>query len=227
MRVIRYLLALALLVGTAVPAGAQTFKFITGNPYSNPAAWGARVGPYQGQLLAVPGQPTVDIFCVDYLHTVSGGQSWNATYSNMGGSLNDTYGVRFRGWTQAMAAERYQVAALLATKFTMSNKTEWGGIHGAIWNLMSDGSAMYSGSPVGGVLGDGTASQNALSAAFTELAGNPSAVNASDWLIISDVDGNRQEFITRNVVPEPETIILLVSGLMAIGAVAYFRGVSA
>ncbi|MDH5196843.1 MAG: PEP-CTERM sorting domain-containing protein, partial [Gemmatimonadota bacterium] len=163
-----------------------------------------------------------DIFCVDYLHHVSVNQTWNATFSNMGGNLSATYG--FARWGDAtIAAERYKVAALLSTKFTMSNKTQWGSIHGAIWNLMSDGTAMQGITTVGG----NAASQGKLTDAFAELNADPNAVNASEWMVITDASGSTQEFITRNVVPEPETIILLVSGLMAIGAVAYFRGVSA
>jgi hypothetical protein len=222
MRVMRSVLSLALLAGAAAPAFGQTFRFDSGTYYSNPAAWGARVGPYRGTLLAVPGQPTVDIFCVDYLHTVSNGQSWNATYSNMGGSLLDTYG--YARWGDVdIARERYEVAALLATKFLPGNKSEWGAIHGAIWNLMSDGTAMYGSATVGG----DAASQNLLSGAFADVSQGTDGIDPSDWLIISDADVNRQEFITQNVVPEPETVILLVTGLLALGAVAYFRGISA
>ncbi|MDH4044846.1 MAG: PEP-CTERM sorting domain-containing protein, partial [Gemmatimonadota bacterium] len=90
-------------------------------------------------------------------------------------------------------------------------------------NLMSDGTAMQGITTVGG----NAASQGKLTDAFAELNADPNAVNASEWMVITDASGSTQEFITRNVVPEPETIILLVSGLMAIGAVAYFRGVSA
>jgi len=46
--------------------------------------------------------------------------------------------------------------------------------------------------------------------------------------ITSDVNASTQEFLTQqSVVPEPETVILLVTGLMALGAAAYFRGFSA
>jgi hypothetical protein len=44
---------------------------------------------------------------------------------------------------------------------------------------------------------------------------------------ISDVGGSQEFLVQQSVVPEPETVILLVTGLLAIGAVAYFRGFSA
>jgi hypothetical protein len=48
---------------------------------------------------------------------------------------------------------------------------------------------------------------------------------SADWYVISPTSQTpSQEFIMHtNVIPEPETIILLASGLLALGAVAYFR----
>lgn len=40
-----------------------------------------------------------------------------------------------------------------------------------------------------------------------------------DWLLVHDVAMAHQ-----SVVPEPEVVILLATGLLALGAVAYFRG---
>jgi hypothetical protein len=41
----------------------------------------------------------------------------------------------------------------------------------------------------------------------------------NDWLLVEDMALAHQ-----SVVPEPEVVILLATGLLALGAVAYFRG---
>jgi hypothetical protein len=61
-------------------------------------------------------------------------------------------------------------------------------------------------------------------------------VDATRWTIASDVDvagSSGNELLVHSVaaehtvVPEPEVVILLASGLLALGAVAYFRGMVA
>jgi hypothetical protein len=225
-RIIRGVLGVALLAAMAVPAAAQNnFRFDNGN--TGRTGWGAYVGWYSGTLLSVPGQPTVDIFCVDYLHTVTTGNQWQAAFSNLSGDLSDTYA--FARWgDQSIARERYSWAAWLATQAQPTNPGQWSAIHGAVWNLMSGGTASYAGSPVGGVPGDGSASQGWLLSVQGAFQSDPNAINPSEWTVISDVAGTKQEFMMQqSVVPEPETVILLVTGLLAIGAVAYFRGFSA
>jgi hypothetical protein len=43
----------------------------------------------------------------------------------------------------------------------------------------------------------------------------------------TSTSGKQEFLVQQSVVPEPETVILLVTGLLALGAVAYFRGISA
>jgi hypothetical protein len=95
-------MALAVTAVSAAPAAAQNFKFLSGNPYSNPTlkvgSYNYYVSPYRGQFLSVPGQPVVDIFCVDFSREVTNGQQWTAAFTTLdGSSMANTCGVRFRG----------------------------------------------------------------------------------------------------------------------------------
>ena len=84
MRLPRSLLMLAVLgLGASPLVGQDNFRFVGATFYDNPVAWGARVGPYRGQLLAEPGSPIIDIYCVDYLHFVTT-SPWEAAFTGLG-----------------------------------------------------------------------------------------------------------------------------------------------
>jgi len=244
MRLFRGVMALAMLVGLVGPAAAQTqgkFKFVSGNPYptqptiSVPGSGTYYTSIYKGQFLSgVPGNPTVDIFCVDFFREVRVGDQWDAWFSPLSGDLSNTYGMSQRNWSQDIAAERYRAAAWLATQFgdpmNTADKAKWPTYQAAIWSLMgksADGTTTaFSLTGFSDPLK--TNAQTALNDALA--GGNTDAfkAQAGSWTIISDVNATKQEFLTQqSVVPEPETVILLVTGLMALGAVAYFRGFSA
>jgi hypothetical protein len=228
-----------LLAGLVAPAAAQNFKFVSGTPYPTQptiqvGSYRYYVSPYRGQFLSEPGQPTVDIWCVDFFHEVSNNQTWNANLTNLGsGDLSNTYGMRFRGWSEGIAEERYKAAAWLATQFIVppsDNKGQWPELQAAIWSLMgknADGSSTAF--PLSWVPGVQTNAQGWMGAAIAASQGGQ--VNGSEWTVISDVRGSSyatQEFIARyNVVPEPATLILFATGLVAIAGLAYYRGFAA
>jgi hypothetical protein len=239
-------LAIALLAGVVVPAAAQdgTFKFISGTPYPNqptltvPGYGTYYTSIYRGQFLS--GGPTtaqVDIYCVDFFHSVSVNQEWNAWFSPLSGSMANTYGVRFRNWDLAIAGERYAAAAYLASQFNPAdpNKaTTWPALQAKIWNLMGQTNTLSNDFTAAGV----NSSQFPIAqsgSTLNDAITNGANINGSEWTVISDVGTTKngvttyaQEFLVQqSVVPEPETVILLVTGLLAIGAVAYFRGFSA
>lgn len=200
-----------LALGFAQPAVGQAqvkFKFKSGGPV---ASNGVRVGPYQAQALSLPGQPVMDIYCVDFLHGIRGGTVWDANMSQMSGDLSNTrFGNAFRS--------RYQKAAWLSMQFSNTDEAEWGGLHSAIWNIMTPGHP-----------GWGAGEQSYW---FGLAEANYESVDLSQWSVVTDVraigmQGGVQEFITPNVVtPEPITLTLLGSGLLGIGAMRRRRRMS-
>jgi hypothetical protein len=95
-----------------------------------------------------------------------------------------------------------------------------------MWNLMGATDAV----------GAGSLETGAAHLLMQEALFGANTVDAAQWTIASDVDmagSSRNEFllqsmaVEQSVVPEPEVIILLASGLLALGAVAYFRGMVA
>jgi hypothetical protein len=142
--------------------------------------------------------------------------------------LGTTYGVRFRGWDQRIASERYRAAAFLATQIPSARPNEARRLYLAMWGLMGETDlgaavAFRGADPRIGVL-----MQDALLGA--------DVVDATQWTIASDVNvagSSTNEMLVQSlaaehtehsVVPEPEVVILLATGLLALGAVAYFRG---
>jgi len=139
--------------------------------------------------------PVVDIYCVDFSHHVT---SYAANFS----SLADPTSVAT--YTRAGNVAQYLKAAWLAAQLKV-NPGANGAINGAIWNVM--------GWPLNYVGSNGTAIATWVGYANA----NYTSVSASDWVVISDANrtsGNGQEYIV-NVTPEPATLLLLGSGLLA------------
>ena len=244
MRLGRFFIASLLLAGIVAPAAAQNgnFQFLTGTPYPTQPTiqvGSARyyVSPYRGIFLSEPGQPSVDIWCVDYFHEVHLGQVWQANFTNMGsGDFSNTYGVRFRQWSDAIAEERYKAAAWLASKAIVppslaANKTEWPQLQAAIWSLMghNESGSILPSFDLASVTDESI--RLGVDGLVNDALDHSGDVTGSEWTIISDVRGSSnatQEFIAHyNVVPEPATILLLATGLAAVAGLAYFRGFSA
>ncbi len=209
----RALLASLVLAAVASPAAAQTetIKFTSGGS----TTWsGYNVGPYQAQVLSQPGSPTIDVFCVDYQHTVSVGQVWNATYSNVMGDLSNTRAGLAFGETAARSM--YQQAAYLTTFYASASADQTKGINSAIWNIFYSGAPdKTTGSTSAFWLGE--ASANYLTA----------GVDYRTFAVVTDVNfqqGGRQEFLTTvTATPEPSTYLMMASGLMGLAGFGYRR----
>ena len=224
MRFVRLLAATALTLASA-SATAQTaqLQFQSG-PGSNPTAYGYYVGPFWGTVTSDPTKPKIDLYCVDILNSISWGQNWTANLTNLasGNLANTRHGNAKLG--------KYQKAAFLASMYSAPGVQSqmWGGIQAAIWNLLNPGLPNGGSNPA----------VNSTEAYWLAQANtwhhNSVAVanfDFSRWTIVTAVGaaGNvsgqgEQEFLTTGITPEPETWMLMGTGLVLIVGFAIKRG---
>lgn len=176
-------------------------------------AFGYYVGQYRGVLVSEPGTPTIDLYCVDFLHHVSMNQTWTANFSNLAGDLSATRGGD-------VMRSRYQMAAWLTTQYAGQSATNTGNIQGTVWNLFSN---------TGLSLSDG--------GFWLAEAQNHYLTDGLDYAtfnVVTDVNKldprSAQEFLTTTTVtppptvtPEPATLLLLGSGMLGVMLVGWKR----
>jgi hypothetical protein len=201
-KVNRILSAALLAMTLALPASAQQQQQLRFTGAGNVTGFGYYVGRYQGQILSLPGQPTIDLYCVDFLHHIQLGQTWSAWMSELGGSLEYT-----RGGSGAYGL--YLRAAWLTQQYAGASTAEWKNIQATIWNLFNSGPT-----PTTGNYWMNLANQN-----YTQ-------VNPKYFYVLTPTNkqesGSAQEFITY-VTPEPETYAMFASGLVVLGFLALRR----
>jgi hypothetical protein len=186
-------------------------------------AFGYYVGPFWGTVTSDPTRPTIDLFCVDILNSISWGQVWTANFTNLGsGNLSLT-----RHGNSKLA--QYQKAAFLASKYNAPgvSTSQWGGIQAAVWNLLNPGNPNGGTNPL-----VNTSEAYWLQQASTwYTSGGAQSFDFSRWTIVTDQSAaglasgrGVQEFLTTGVTPEPETWMLMGTGLLLVVGFAVKRG---
>lgn len=212
--IVRFLGLIGLGLILACAAHADTAQMVFTGP--NPAGVNDGtyyVSPYFGTMNGV----TVTLFCDDVLHEVYSGEKWTANVTNLGAAIasSNFSSTRFgSGISAANATILYEEVAWLVTQFTPSDQNQWVSIQHAIWDLTDPG-ASYT--------------DTGKWLTLAEESQNYGSINPNNFLIVSDVNlngsGSVQEFFVETVAtPEPSSLVLLVSGMLAMMLVVIRRG---
>jgi hypothetical protein len=180
----------------AAPLHAQTpFTFVDGGSVS---AFGYLVGPYNGLVGTGSSAQSVFLYCVDYAHTITPGEQWNANLTNLG------TGAGIGTNTRSADLTLYRQAAWLTTQYALHPEAT-ADIQATIWNL-------FGTSP-------GVPSSNYW---FLQAQSSYASLDYSSFLVATDVNmalsTSAQEFIV--VTPEPASMALLATGLLMVFGVA-------
>jgi hypothetical protein len=220
-----------LFVGT--PFDVEYQQFLSGSGQGG--TYGVQVGPYTARFLAngttarTTATPAFSVYCVDYLHyasnstglvnvtgVMSGANFANTRLGNFGDYQKSAYlSSLFDSWTTHQAA-----LAAANVGVTFSKAEVWGGLHAAIWDVATG--------PAGLGSGDTALARNY----FLNLASaNGGSYDASGWYVLSERDvalsdgRSGQEFLMRRevAVPEPATVLLMLTGMMLLLVVGRMR----
>ncbi|HLM55271.1 MAG TPA: PEP-CTERM sorting domain-containing protein [Pyrinomonadaceae bacterium] len=175
-------LLLLILSVASVSASADTFTLVSGSGVTHN---GFTVGPLNGLLNGT----SITTWCNDFDDFVNFGDTWEVnvlSFSSLsGGELT-----------------QYQQVAWLTTQFAVTDQSQWGDIHYALWRVFDDDPTLV----------------NAGSDFWLALAQSQNFANFdfSSFRILRPTGDPGQEMIT--TVPEPITLLLFGTGLAGVAA---------
>ncbi|MFQ5705295.1 MAG: PEP-CTERM sorting domain-containing protein [Gemmatimonadales bacterium] len=226
----------------------ESFRFTSGSGVG--ASWGSvQIGPYHGVMTSDPTQPQVTLYCVDFAHTIHNNQTWNANITTLEGTdfgntrANDVAKYKKAAFLSSLFDSYSDYVGVSYGSGTFGNKKQvWSGLHAAIWTIMTPG----FGNPWDPFLPDGqwVTDKNladAMAAPFLALADAAmrnnyagTGMDFGEWSVVSDKCigttvattacpqvGGVQEYLVHTVVPEPETVVLMMTGLLALAVGAF------
>ena len=159
--------------------------------------------------------PADDIFCVDFKHAANTSTAgYSANFTNLGTNAADINTKTRSG----NSLQKYKQAAWLASKIAGAAVDSVGDINGAIWQVMS-GEPMYRKNT------HNVWTASGINSWISKSLLNFGNVNAREWVVVTDqaaagqavgssTSRGSQEYIT-HVTPEPATLLLLGTGLLA------------
>ncbi len=191
------------------------------------ASWnGVYVGPYEGTLLAIGADPTnaaISLYCVDFLHYAMPGKIVTASVSNIGGGDTSLARLGAGGLASykkaAFLSSLFQSYASIAGFSGLTQAQAWSGIHAAIWYFTS-GSGPYTGDAWWGAFRSyadnnylGYGGYDQWSVLTTKSVANSRIQDSQEFLVQTPGFPTITE-IPPTVTPEPQTYVLLFSGLI-------------
>jgi hypothetical protein len=190
------------------------------------------VSPYYGTMNGAP----VTLFCDDVNNEVTWGQTWTANVTSLASTsfLNTRYGNGTinanLGSTQPQVL--YEEAAWLVTQFA-SHPGDYVSLQHALWNLMSPKNP--NAGTLSSVGSDGISASQWLAwaeadygqiipdlANFEIVTNIPESAGCPPGTTCLAYSGQVQEFIVQT--PEPSSLALLVSGMLALMLLVIRRG---